>query len=66
MRKIICILFLLILSTISYSAEKIFSNGAKYNGELKNDLPHGKGKIIFSDGSQYEGEWKEGTRIDWL
>jgi hypothetical protein len=44
MKKIICILFLLILSTISYSAEKIFSNGAKYNGELKNDLPHVKEK----------------------
>ncbi|MGB1591776.1 MAG: membrane-binding protein, partial [Promethearchaeia archaeon] len=31
-----------------------------YNGEWKNDLPHGKGTCTWSDGNVYEGEWKNG------
>ncbi len=37
-----------------------FSDGDKYEGELKDNKRHGKGTYTFSDGEKYEGEWKDG------
>ncbi len=36
--------------------------GCQYLGELKDDVPHGDGRVKchFND-TGYEGEWKEGT-----
>ena len=37
--------------------EKINS---KYEGEIKNGVPNGKGTLIFPDGKKLEVEFKEG------
>ncbi|XP_010547556.1 PREDICTED: phosphatidylinositol 4-phosphate 5-kinase 7 [Tarenaya hassleriana] len=42
------------------SGEKEFPNGDSYTGELKGELPHGRGKYSWSDGTFYEGDWEEG------
>jgi hypothetical protein len=36
--------------------------GDRYVGEMKDNLPHGKGVIARADGSKYEGESKDGER----
>ncbi len=33
-----------------------------YEGETKNDLPHGSGTLIYQGGAVYEGEFKKGNR----
>ena len=38
---------------------KEYENGT-YEGELKNDLRDGKGKMTWKDGDVYEGDWKNG------
>lgn len=35
---------------------------AGYYGELKNDLPDGKGLMIYKNGEKYEGAWRLGQR----
>jgi len=36
---------------------------SEYVGDLKNELPDGKGIMTYEeDGSTYDGEWKEGQR----
>ncbi|WP_417911949.1 MORN repeat-containing protein, partial [Candidatus Electronema sp. TJ] len=37
-------------------------SGDSYTGEMKDNLPHGKGEITRADGSKYEGEFKDGER----
>jgi hypothetical protein len=39
-----------------------FSNGDRYEGELKNGKPDGFGKMHYMLGGSYEGEWKNGRR----
>ena len=40
---------------------KIFGgDNDNYKGDLRNDVPHGKGTKKFSSGDIYEGEWKNG------
>ena len=39
--------------------EYIFSNGARYKGQWKEDMRHGYGMQIWADGARYEGYWKE-------
>jgi len=34
--------------------------GGKYAGQLKDSIPHGRGRFMLPDGTRYEGEWKEG------
>lgn len=34
--------------------------GGKYSGQLKNNVPHGRGKLLMPDGTKYDGEWQEG------
>jgi len=34
--------------------------GGKYAGELRNGVPHGRGRFITPDGTKYDGEWEEG------
>src|SRR3990167_9402568 len=33
-----------------------------YVGEIKNDLPHGRGTATYKAGDQYEGEYVDGKR----
>ena len=35
-------------------------NGIEYEGEFKNNLRHGKGKMVWKNGNVYEGSWKDG------
>ena len=38
-------------------------NDSKYEGEIKNGLPHGKGtQIVIGSGYKYVGEWRNGKR----
>lgn len=37
-----------------------FANGNIYEGDVKDSLPNGKGKITFTNGGTYEGELKDG------
>eukprot|EP01012_Entosiphon_sulcatum_P030961 TRINITY_DN3856_c0_g1_i1.p1 TRINITY_DN3856_c0_g1~~TRINITY_DN3856_c0_g1_i1.p1 ORF type:complete len:529 (-),score=95.77 TRINITY_DN3856_c0_g1_i1:177-1763(-) len=34
-----------------------FEGGGKYEGEVEDDLPNGKGKFTWENGDIYEGEW---------
>lgn len=34
--------------------------GGKYAGQVKDNIPHGRGAFSMSDGTRYEGQWKEG------
>lgn len=36
--------------------------GDSYVGEMKDNLPHGKGEITRADGSKYDGEFQDGER----
>ncbi len=42
--------------------KKTFSDGNVYEGNFKDDKPHGKGIMIYTDGRVYEGDWVEGKR----
>lgn len=35
-----------------------FSNGAVYDGYIKNNMREGKGVQIWVDGTKYDGEWQ--------
>ncbi len=37
-----------------------YANGAKYEGEFQNNMPHGRGVGTFYDGDKYVGEFKDG------
>ena len=39
-----------------------WDDGAKYVGEWKNDLQHGKGTYIVEDGTKYVGEYKDNKK----
>ena len=34
----------------------------RYEGEIKNGKPHGKGTFYFTDGKKYVGDWNDGVR----
>ena len=59
---------------IAFNREKIvYGNGTTYEGGLKDDKFHGKGKITFRDGNKKEGEFRNGELIfgkieydDWI
>ncbi len=34
--------------------------GGKYTGQLKDNIPNGRGVFMLPDGTRYEGSWKEG------
>lgn len=38
----------------------LFEYGAYYDGDWKNGLPHGAGRLIYDDGSLYEGCFRDG------
>ena len=40
----------------------ISANGAKYEGEWKDNKLNGQGTFTYADGGKYEGEWKDGKR----
>ena len=40
--------------------EYTWSDGSKYEGEFKEEIPNGQGKMIYSDGSKHEVEYKNG------
>ena len=35
-----------------------FSNGDKYDGQIRNGQLSGMGTLIYSDGRKYDGQWK--------
>ena len=35
---------------------------ARFEGEIKDGLANGTGKIAYADGSRYEGDWQDGER----
>lgn len=39
-----------------------FANGGKYNGEWKNNGPHGYGTLTYADGGVYQGYFQDGSR----
>jgi hypothetical protein len=39
---------------------KKYANGSRYEGELKNGKPHGKGTYYYNDGNKYTGDWVDG------
>jgi hypothetical protein len=46
-------------AVINYEANSIFLT---YNGETRNGVPFGSGKMIYRNGDKYEGEWRNGNR----
>lgn len=49
---------------VSQEAGKIvFADGSIYEGEIKNDLPHGKGKLMLYFGGYSEGTWDKGFLV---
>ncbi len=42
---------------------KLRLKDGNYEGEVKNGVPHGKGKITYFDGHRYEGDFVNGKRI---
>lgn len=41
---------------------KIIWSCSRYEGEIVNGVPHGKGKIIWNDGDIYEGNFVKGEK----
>ena len=37
-----------------------FGNGDRYEGQWKNDLPHGKGEMIYANKDTFVGTWRSG------
>ena len=73
MKKIFTLLLLSILIVSCGSSRKVttrktpcgqgthtYSDGRKYVGAWKDDLPNGQGTWTHPDGSKYVGEWKKG------
>ena len=52
------------ISYLLYKKQNIvfLENGDKYDGQWKNDNPHGHGVYTWSNGKKYDGEWKDGIR----
>jgi len=44
------------------AATKTYSDGARYEGEMKNGTPDGQGTVTYSDGSKYTGGFKDGKK----
>ena len=40
----------------------LYASGDKYEGQLFNDKPHGKGVTRYKDESVYKGDYKFGDR----
>ncbi len=36
----------------------------KYEGNFKDNLPHGKGKVTYKDGHLVKGVWNEGVYVE--
>ena len=57
---VFCFIFIIMLSGCG-SGTLYYDDGTKYEGELKDDEPHGHGTGYYSDGTiMYEGEWEDG------
>lgn len=46
---------------VTSRGEITLKNGAVYNGELLNDIPHGKGLVITTNGARFKGDFKAGS-----
>ncbi len=57
MNKILITIQFILIVFLAGCGDKI-----EYVGDLKNELPDGKGIMTYLDGSKYDGEWKEGQR----
>lgn len=47
---------------VSIIHKTIFDDGAQYEGQMKEGVPHGRGVMEWPDGRQYDGEWRSGNR----
>jgi hypothetical protein len=45
-----------------FSPKKIISPQGEYEGQIKDDKPHGKGKIVYVNETSYEGDFVNGKR----
>ena len=54
MNKILTEIQIILIVLLSGCGDK-----SEYVGDLKNELPDGKGIMNYEDGSTYDGEWKE-------
>jgi hypothetical protein len=39
-----------------------YANGDRYEGEVRDDKPNGRGVYTWPDGRRYDGEWRNGKR----
>lgn len=46
---------------VAENGAKSYKDGAKYEGQLLNGVPEGKGTMVFADGGKYEGAFKKGV-----
>jgi hypothetical protein len=40
----------------------VYANGDRYEGQLKDGIPHGQGTLVYANGDRYEGEWQDDKR----
>ena len=43
-------------------ASTYYPGGGLYEGEWRNDLKEGRGRMVFANGDEYEGEWLDNKR----
>ena len=41
---------------------RVYQAGGRYEGQFKDDMCHGKGKMTWPNGDIYEGDWFEDFR----
>ena len=39
-----------------------YTDGSRYEGEVRNGKRHGRGVYVWSDGTRYEGDWRDGHK----
>lgn len=42
---------------------QILSNGMQYDGEWRNGVPSGSGRLSFKEGGTLQGEWRDGSLV---
>ena len=42
-----------------------YSDGSRYEGDIRDGKRHGQGTFIWAEGGRYEGEWRNDKRTGW-
>jgi len=45
---------------VGSAVERVLVRPDKYEGEMKDGKPHGRGVAVWADGNRYEGDWQDG------